>query len=286
MSPTWSIFLSDWRKSLSELYDIEEADNLFFWACEELFQWNKPRVVMLKHHQMEDDNRLALESVLQRLTTGEPVQYIFQKAYFLDFSLKVNPSVLIPRPETEEMVKWVLEENAHRKEPVIIDLGTGSGCMAIAFSRMLPGSRVFALDISEEALALAQENAQANMAKVEFMHADMLNTLPAEIPAADVLVSNPPYVSPEESSEMRKNVKDFEPHLALFAPAEDPLIFYRALLHHAQFKLKTGCSLYAEINEHKSDELLALCKRHPSLQALMKRDMRGKPRFLKVTRLI
>lgn len=286
MSPTWSIFLSDWRKALSALYDIEEADNLFFWACEELFQWNKPRVVMLKHQQIEEEYRLALEPVLARLTTGEPVQYIFRKAYFLEFSLKVTPEVLIPRPETEELVKWVLEENAHKKEPVILDLGTGSGCIAIACSRMLPGSKVFALDVSPEALSIARENASANKASVEFIQADMLTSLPAEIPLADIIISNPPYVSKEEADGMRKNVLDFEPHIALFAPDDDVLIFYRALLHHAQFKLKQGCSLYAEINENKADDLLLLCKKHPALQAILKRDLRGKSRFLKVTRLI
>lgn len=286
MSPTWSIFLSDWRRALSSLYDIEEADNLFFWSCEELFQWNKPRVVMLKHQQMEEQHRKALEPVLKRLLTGEPVQYIFGKAYFLEFSLRVSPNVLIPRPETEELLKWVLEENAHKKEPIIVDLGTGSGCIAIACSRMLPASRVYATDISQEALSIASENAAANKALVQFFHADMLQSLPNEIPQADILISNPPYITLSEASEMRKNVIDFEPHIALFTPAEEPLIFYRALLHHAQFKLKQGASLYAEINENKADDLLALCKKHPALQASVKRDLRGKPRFLKVTRLI
>jgi len=286
MSPTWSIFLSDWRKALNAHYDIEEADNLFFWACEELFQWNKPRVVMLKHHLMDEEYNAALSPVLSRLITGEPIQYIFGKAYFLDFSLNVSPKVLIPRPETEELVKWVLEENAHKKEPVIVDLGTGSGCIAISCSRMLPGSGVFALDISEEALAIARENALRNKASVNFFQADMLSSLPSEIPVADILISNPPYVEISESGEMRKNVSAFEPHLALFTPEEDALIFYRALLHHAQFRLKQSCSLYAEINENKADDLLLLCKKHPALQASVRRDIRGKSRFLKVTRLI
>ncbi len=193
------------------------------------------------------------------IASGTPIQHILGYARFMDMQLMVSPSVLIPRPETEELIRWVLEtEPAPRS---ILDIGTGSGCIAIALKRALPQAHVTALDISPEALAIARENARTNNADIDFIQHDILSAKFLPIMGEvrwGLIISNPPYICHSEADEMDKNVLDHEPHLALFVPDDDPLLFYRAIATQALHLLTPGGHLFFEINRRFASELQSL----------------------------
>jgi release factor glutamine methyltransferase len=217
----------------------------------------------------------------------------------MDLELKVNKDVLIPRPETEELVQWVLDDvksqlnmDAERSRSVIstsidnhslqiLDIGTGSGCIAIALAKYLPGSKVYAMDISEKALEVAKENAENNQVEVEFIHQSILD--PELELNFDIIVSNPPYVRELEKDKMKKNVTDYEPHTALFVPDDDALVFYGAIAEFAKKYLRQGGSLYLEINQYLGEETKSLLKTLDFSEIELRNDMFGNPRMLKGT---
>jgi len=199
----------------------------------------------------------------------------------LDLRFEVNHSVLIPRPETEELVSLIRSEFANQA-PQILDIGTGSGCIAISLQKLLPQATVFAIDISAKALLVAESNAKLNNASVSFIETDILNPNKALIPnSLDVIVSNPPYVTESEKAFMEKNVLDYEPHNALFVPDNDALIFYREIAQLATDKLKKGGKIYFEINEAKSDEVVALLEKLGFIEILVVKDIHGKNRIIR-----
>jgi release factor glutamine methyltransferase len=215
---------------------------------------------------------------LTRLLAHEPVQYVLGIAYFADMELEVTPATLIPRPETEELVHVIKQEQAAKPNLRVLDVGTGSGCLALALARLMPTAQVLAVDISAEALAVARRNADQFAPKVTFQQVDILAAMPADIAPGtlDILVSNPPYVRESERSEMRENVLAWEPATALFVPDEDPLLFYRRLAELGRALLKDGGAIYLEINEALGAETLrgstgvarlvwqaSYCARHP-----------------------
>jgi release factor glutamine methyltransferase len=190
----------------------------------------------------------------------------------------VNESTLIPRPETEELVEWIINENKNRQGIKILDIGTGSGCIAISLAKNLPDTTVYAIDVSEEALAVAKENAITNGVAVNFIKTDILgaDNLPETF---DIIVSNPPYVRNLEKAEIKPNVLDFEPHLALFVDDNDPLIFYRKIAQLAKNSLKTDGKLYYEINQYLGPETIALLEQTGFINIILRKDFVGNDRM-------
>lgn len=220
---------------------------------------------------------------IARLISGEPVQYITGKAPFMGMMLKVNPAVLIPRPETEELVDLAIRTlKKGREHPVVLDLGTGSGCIAIALKRALPKARVLAWDISVEAIELARENAMHQGLEIEWQLRDALEESAwSDIPPLDLLISNPPYIDASEQVHMAAQVLEHEPHLALFPPGEDPLVFYRLLARKAPEVLKPEGLLLCECSSFRAREVETLFRVAPWVDVVLMQDMSGLDRMLR-----
>jgi release factor glutamine methyltransferase len=213
-----------------------------------------------------------IKTVLQELSTGKPLQYVQGHTEFYGLPFKVNPSVLIPRPETEELVEWVLNGAFPQSAINILDIGTGSGCIAISLKKNLPQANVWAIDISAAALETAKQNAELN----NLTHNSQLTTH-----NYNIIVSNPPYVTPTDKDLMHTNVTDFEPHTALFVPQDDPLLFYKAIADLAADKLATGGLLFFEINESYGDETVEMLKSKLFQNIELRKDMSGRDRMIK-----
>lgn len=220
-----------------------------------------------------------LEQIKQDIASWRPVQYILGYADFCGMQLEVNPAVLIPRPETEELVEWVGSESAEGAR--ILDVGTGSGAIAISLARSLKGSRVWALDISAEALSVARRNGQLYAPNVEFVQGDALADFSGVVAESlDVVVSNPPYIPLSDRVLMRPNVVEYEPQLALFVSDDDPLIFYRSIARTARKMLREGGKLYYEIYEALADEMELMLRSEGYKSIRLREDFRGKPRMI------
>ena len=275
-----------WRP-LTAVYDQREAQSVARMVLEMRFGLTLADVLC---GQMPDE--CDLRPIQQRLLAGEPVQYVIGEAEFGGRRFRVAPGVLIPRPETYELCQWVSNRGERReergeKEERILDIGTGSGCIACTLAAELPEAEVTAWDISEEALAIARENARRTHVHVLFEQADILD--PRLIAASpqnryQVIVSNPPYICQKEQATMERHVLDHEPHLALFVPDDDPLLFYRAIARYASLSLTPGGSLYFEINPLYATELSALLSAMSYHDIALKNDQFGKPRMIKATR--
>lgn len=224
-----------------------------------------------------------IEDAAKRLVLNEPLQYILREAYFCDLVFEVDSNVLIPRPETEELVSMIVNDNSILT-PSILEIGTGSGCIPISLKHMIPSAKVAACDISHEALKLAQRNAVKNKQEVDFFHCDILNV--TDIPEAkyDIIVSNPPYICEDERVLMRANVLDYEPDLALFVPNDDALKFYEAIAKYALLALKKGGAIYYEINEAYGAEMIQLMKSLGYIEVLIHADIFGKERMMRAVK--
>jgi len=220
------------------------------------------------------------------LSKQQPVQYVLQESWFCGMKFYVDENVLIPRPETEELVEWVTTDTATAPAPPsILDVGTGSGCIAIALKKRLPGAIIHACDISPEALAVARRNATSLQADIDFLQLDILDSSQwTGLPALDLIVSNPPYIPIKERSAMSSHVVDHEPHLALFVKDEDPGIFYQALARLGQERLPPGGTLYAEIHEDLAGLVVGLFKKAGYHDITVRKDMQDKNRMVKATR--
>ncbi len=216
----------------------------------------------------------------------QPVQYVLHEAWFYGMKLYVDEHVLIPRPETEELVEWMLKDAETNKQPInILDIGTGSGCIPIALKKNMPAAEVWAVDISNEALLVAQRNADTQQTSITFQQADILNKpYPSVLPTFDVIVSNPPYIPLSDKTAMHPNVLQHEPHLALFVANEDPFLFYNAIVDFAQSHLNPGGSLYFEIHEAMGEQVKQLLTQKGFINAQVKKDMQGKDRMVKATK--
>lgn len=220
-----------------------------------------------------------LEDVINDIRAWRPVQYIIGSAEFAGLNFEVSDAVLIPRPETEELVDWVASEVGN--EATILDVGTGSGCIAIALSRAVKGSSVWALDISPEALAVARRNGAKYAPNVQFVEGDALSDFSVLFPEKfDAVVSNPPYIPGSDIALMRRNVTDYEPHTALFVPDNDPLLFYRSIARTARTMLKSGGKLYFEIYESLAEEMQTMLRSEGYDEIVVREDFRGKPRMI------
>lgn len=275
------------HEQLDAIYGKDEVSSFFRLLMEQILKIKPIEIALHPNLSVSSSNQEQFISAIQQLKKEEPIQYIIGHTEFFGLTFKVNPNTLIPRPETEELVQWIINENQipNPKSPKILDIGTGSGCIAVSLSKNLPNSKVYALDISNEALNVAKENAVLNNVEVEFIEADILNTGYAELVSAshkfDIIVSNPPYVRKLEKSEIKKNVLEHEPHIALFVQNEDPLQFYKAICEFAVHNLKPKGRLYFEINQYLGEEMKQLLKTYNFESIELRKDLFGNDRMLK-----
>ena len=266
---------------LSSKYPRQEIESISKLIFEKVLGLSRLQVYLNQHETISPANLAQITEIVNRLIQFEPIQYILGDTEFYGLTLKVNPTVLIPRPETEELVDWIINNNPPLN-PIILDIGTGSGCIPIALSKKISGASVEGWDISNEALLVARENAELNQVKVDFIYADVLNPrYPAQPQKYDIIVSNPPYVTVSEQLSMLKNVIDYEPHIALFVPDTDPLLFYRIIADIAINQLKPGGKLYFEINEQFGNETADLLSLKGFKNIILRKDINGKERMLK-----
>lgn len=270
-------------KELKPLYPTSEVDSFIYLILNHLMGFKRFDINFKSNVDLPDHLELQIYDIIEQLKHKRPIQYILGSTEFFGLSFDVDESVLIPRPETEELVHWILEDYMHQN-PVIIDMGTGSGCIPIALAKNLPNARVSGVDISETALATAKHNASKNQVMVDFFILDILHGNHLELPNFDIIVSNPPYVTPDQKELMDANVVDFEPHLALFVPQNDPLVFYKAIASFARNHLKPEGHLYFEINEDFSNETEQAVAQQGFVTELRK-DINGKFRMLKAGKL-
>ncbi len=273
--------------SLEPVYDRREAASLAWLSISHICKIERAEYLNLKDKDIPSDKYESLLEILDELKTGKPLQYVIGETEFYGLTFKVNPSALIPRPETEELVDWILSDLGKSKTSIeglkIIDIGTGSGCIPISLKKNLPEAQLYALDISPEALGVSKQNAAFNQTMVNFIQADILNLLNEQLTDEKfgIIVSNPPYVTDSEKQQMLPNVLEHEPHLALFVPDNDPLIFYKAI---ADFTLKhsdTNGSLYLEINENLGEETVQLLKHMGFKNIELRKDLSGKDRMIR-----
>ena len=272
-------------EALAEKFAQREAEQLMRILLEDLFGIDLKRQLMNPELRIDEFQYFQLEQAVKRLLAGEPVQYVTGMARFGDILIKVSPSVLIPRPETEEMVQKICASMPKEKPMRIWDIGTGSGCIAIALAKHFENAEVIAFDVSEDALKIAKRNAESNDAKVTLVQDDVLNpTSDYFSKPVDLVVSNPPYVCDSERASMEANVLDWEPETALFVPDDDPLLFYRQSLALAKNQLNPNGQIWFEINEAKGEEMLSLCCEMGFPKAEILEDFAGKPRVCRACR--
>ncbi len=270
------------KSSLIKLYDNDEASAITRLVLSEILGYSSTDLVINGKQEVSIEIEHQLFKVLDRLNQSEPMQYALGTAWFYGLKLIVSPQVLIPRPETEELVDWIIDENKNASAS-ILDIGTGSGCIAISLASRMDAARVTAMDISKGALEIARKNAALNKFSIEFIHSDILNPgISGSV--YDIIVSNPPYILQSERNAMDKHVLEFEPHIALFVSDNDPLLFYRAIVKYAAQNLKPGGYLYFEINPSKADELVALLQESNYKEIILKKDMQGKDRMMRGTK--
>jgi release factor glutamine methyltransferase len=272
--------------ALLPLYPEREADAIARIVLKHLLHLDGLHFMMAAQQAVQPSVLAQLPALQVRLLAHEPVQYVLGTAPFFGMELEVTPATLIPRPETEELVRLIEGEQAHRAGLRVLDVGTGSGCLALALARLLPAAQVLAVDISGEALAVARRNAAAWAPAVVFEEVDILQALPTGLPPGtlDVLVSNPPYVLESERPLMRDNVLAWEPATALFVPNHNPLLFYHLLAEIGPVLLRSGGSIYLEINEALGSETAALLEAHGFEDVRVVPDMFGKARMVRGTR--
>lgn len=265
-------------KELKAIYDEREATNMAHLLLGHFYGLDRMAIILNDEFSLVEDSEKSLAKAIDELNQHKPIQHILGSVEFYGCELKVDERALIPRPETEELVDWIVTENTV-EAPSILDIGTGTGCIPIALKKAIPNARVAAVDVSEVALTLAQGNAKQNGVEVDFRPLDILeNNFPFDL--LDIVVSNPPYIPESDKAEMSSNVLSFEPHLALFVENHDPLIFYRRIAELAFQHLKIGGILYFEIHERFGKEMIKLVEDIGFTKVLLKKDLQGKDRML------
>jgi release factor glutamine methyltransferase len=266
------------RLAIAEVYEEPEASAIAFALAGHVLGLNRLELSMQRHDLVAHEVEEKTEKMIQRLLQHEPLQYILGIAHFFDLELKVTPAVLIPRPETEELVGLIIKENQHRPQLHVLDIGTGSGCIAITLAEVLDCAKVYGLDISEQALEISHENALKYGQPITWLHADIFeDKVPLKMHSLDILVSNPPYVLENEKPKMRRNVLDHEPHLALFVPDNDALLYYKRIADVGKKWLKPGGKLYFE---QFANPLIEMLHQQGYQSLTISRDLFGKDRFV------
>jgi release factor glutamine methyltransferase len=289
------------KDQLKEIYDEQESANIASLAIEHVTGLTKTERISNKHSELSPVQFEQIEKDLQRLRRHEPIQYIMNRAWFYGMELYVDKNVLIPRPETEELVQWIVDDvQASGKDVLIrkpmeadettqlkiLDVGTGSGCIPLALKKAMPKAEVWGCDISEEALNVARRNGSSLDIRVDFQGVNFLDEAQQKLlPTVNIIVSNPPYVPLKDKKQMNANVVDHEPHTALFVTDEDPLIFYKALAKFGKKRLYENGSIYMEIHEEIGNDVVNLFKENGYCSIDLKKDMQGKNRMVKASPL-
>ncbi len=268
-------------KELAGKYSEIEIKNMVLYALQHVLNFSKPDYLLKKEDKIEEDKVPYITDILKKLNLDIPIQYIIGSTEFFGLPFIVNRDVLIPRPETEELVDWIIKENKN-KTASILDIGTGSGCIAIILKKYFPESSVVAIDVSKKALDVAKENAFVNDTSVKFHKIDILNKDECStLPEFDIIVSNPPYVRESEKRLMKNNVLNYEPKEALFVPDENPFKFYKAISSFSAMHLRRGGFLFLEINENLSNELIEIFNKTGFSDIVIRKDINGKHRMLR-----
>ena len=271
-------------KELASNFDEEEIVRFYYLLCAHFLKMNRAEVVLKADETIPLQAIEMLNAVLSKLKKNTPIQYILGETDFYGSTFRVNKDVLIPRPETEELVDWIIKEYQN-KSVKILDIGTGSGCIAISLAKHIQNALVHAMDISESALKIAKENAKINQVHLKIWHQSILE-LDSIIEKFDVIVSNPPYVRYLEKEQMHNNVLEHEPSLALFVMDDDPLLFYRKIAALAKVSLNPGGVLFFEINQYLGNETVSLLNDLGYESVTLKKDMFGNDRMIKAQLLI
>ena len=269
-------------KSLLPFYDEMEAESFFYILLENKRQLRRIDLALNADKEFSEDEISIWNTILEKLKTQIPIQYILGTTHFYGLEFIVDENVLIPRPETEELVDWIVKLNSKtskKKNLRILDIGTGSGCIAISLAKNIPNSEVFAIDVSEKALAVAEKNSKLNTVSVTFLHKNILETTSLD-QKFDIIVSNPPYVRNLEKAEIKPNVLDNEPHLALFVADDDALIFYKKIAELAAANLNPNGQLFFEINQYLGKETLDLLESLGLKNRELRKDIYGNDRMI------
>ncbi len=280
---TYEILLKSFLKQTKSILDEREGLATFWIMLFHLNKWSRIQFEMNRKKTVDSENLNAVNAFVIRLKTGEPVHYITGKTEFYGVTHLVNRNALIPRPETEELVDWIVSDNKLKKTQSVLDIGTGSGCIINSLALNLNG-RFYGLDVSNDALSLAKANSKALETTVHFFIKNILNTQDTS-DKFDTIVSNPPYIPVSDKKSMGSNVLDFEPELALFVPNTDPLIFYKAIINFGLKSLNMQGCIYFEIHENYSSDLKTIIDKL-NCKYLFKKDMQGKDRMLKIWDLV
>lgn len=290
----------DFLGKLNTSYEQREATTIADWIFEDIANTPRLQRVTNKLAEIKPGIQQSIDKALKLLLDHTPVQYVLGHAWFYKMRLKVNPNVLIPRPETEELVSWILEDlgnnysnRSSNESPGVnstppglhrvLDVGTGSGCIALALKKHLPWSSIMAIDVSAEALITAGENAKDQLLEIDFKKIDFLQDEAGSLPGFNIIVSNPPYISSAEKNNLARNVVDHEPHLALFADKQDPLIFYKKIADFAETHLNNNGKIYVEIHE---DYGAMICRifEDRKFKCTLRKDLYGRDRMIKSER--
>ena len=273
---------NQFRTSLKGLHTVAECDYYFKMILSSLLDIDPISIALEPNLNLQSSQQSKLNSVLEDLLTEKPLQYILGEVPFRKLNLKVNPSVLIPRPETEELVGWILEDYTKLNHKVdLIDLGTGSGCIALSLKKEQSFFSVYALDIDQSILDLVQQNAEENKLEINCIKGDINDLYKLKL-KVEVIVSNPPYITPKEKEEIKNNVLNFEPHQALFVPQDNPLLYYQKILEYAQESLQSKGRIFFEINPLFESEMEALIFSFDSYTITKRLDIFGKIRMLRL----
>lgn len=275
-------FKKQFFSELSELFPETEIQSFFNLLTKFKLHLNRIEVALKPEFEINDEDLIYLQNALSELKKQVPIQYIIGETEFYGLIFKVNNSVLIPRPETEELVNWIVNDYKNESELKILDFGTGSGCIAISLAKFFPKAQIYAVDVSTEALKVAETNALKNNVNINFVEANILDIEILQ-EKYDIIVSNPPYIRELEKELMQKNVVDNEPHLALFVKDENPLIFYDKIADLAIHNLTKNGSLYFEINQYLGDEITLLLEQKGFKNCILKKDFYDVDRMIKAT---
>jgi release factor glutamine methyltransferase len=278
-------YIRDLKESLEALYDADEASSIAKYYVQEKLVLSSTDLIVKGDDILHEAAYNILENDVKRLLSGEPVQYVTNSAWFCDNKYYVDKSVLIPRQETEILIREIVKSSEAKKNLKILDIGTGSGCIPISLKKAIQDANVYAVDISERVLEVATKNSSVNNVEIVYKQFDVLSgeKLPF-VEKFDVIVSNPPYVTDSEKKLMHKNVTGFEPYMALYVRDEDPLLFYRNILIIAQEVLKEDGQIWFEINEKFPNQIIELCQKHGFKDNIVISDLNKKSRFVKSMR--